>query len=99
MRARFPFPTLVVAILTGGVCASAETAGNIHHNADVRLDPASRSVQVTDRVEIEAGGKLLFRLSKLLKPTLVQVNGAQVSPIGRSGIWSIPAGDQGPKRV
>jgi aminopeptidase N len=102
MRARFLFPTLptlVVAILTGGVCASAEAAGNIHHNADVRLDPASRSVQVTDRVEIEAGGTLQFRLSKLLKPTLVEVNGAQVAPIGRSGIWSIPAGDPGPKRV
>jgi aminopeptidase N len=92
-------PALIVAILSGGVCASAEAAGTIHHNTDVRLDPASRSVQVTDQVEIEAGGTLRFRLSPRLKPSRVEVNGVPITPSGGPGGWSIPAGEQGPKRL
>jgi hypothetical protein len=71
---KFFRPALIVAILSGGVCCSAEAAGNVHHSADVRLDPVNRSVQVTDQVEIEAGGTLRFRLSPrlVLQPGLFE---------------------------
>src|SRR3954471_14900334 len=60
--------TLVMATLIGGICIAAEPGLPIHHNADVRLDPPSRHVQVTDELEIDAGGTIRFRLAPRLKP-------------------------------
>jgi len=99
IRASLIRQTFIAAILIGGVCASAEAADNIHHSADVRLEPASRSVQVTDEVAMEAGGTVRFRLTPRLTPSLVEVNGAQVRPSAGPEGWSIPTGKYGPKRV
>ena len=85
IRASLIRQTFIAAILIGGVCASAEAADNIHHSADVRLEPASRSVQVTDEVAMEAGGTVRFRLTPRLTPSLVEVNGAQVTTVRRAG--------------
>jgi len=98
MKAKFFCRTLILAILTGSTGASAEAAGNIHHSADVRLEPASRSVQVTDQVELETGGTVRFRLSPRLKPSQVEVNGVRVTPSGGPQGWTVPIGERGPKR-
>jgi aminopeptidase N len=91
--------TLVMATLIGGICIAAEPGLPIHHNADVRLDPPSRHVQVTDELEIDAGGTIRFRLAPRFKPSRVEVDGVEVSSSGGPDGWSIPAGHQGRKRV
>ena len=50
---------------------------------------------MTDELAMEAGGTVRFRLAPRLRPSLVEVNGAQVTPSAGPEGWSIPTGKHG----
>ena len=100
MRIKFLCLTLLAVLAGGGFCQSAEAAGTLRHKAEVRLEPAIRHIQVTDEIELEATGETVrFRLSRLLRPSLVEVDGVRVTPSSGPEGWSVPTGGRGPRRL
>src|SRR6478735_5229437 len=100
MRMKFLCLTLLAALPVGGFCKSAEAASMLRHKAEVRLEPAIRHIQVTDEIELETTGETVrFRLSRLLRPSLVEVDGVRVTPSGGPEGWSVPTGGRGPRRL
>lgn len=79
MTIRFLIPALVVLVAS----VAAATATEIRHDIEVRLDPPTARLDVTDRIRLPAGQRL-FRLSPGLTVTEATVDGAPL-PIERRG--------------
>ncbi|GEO36040.1 peptidase M1 [Skermanella aerolata] len=100
MRTKLLCLALLAAVPGGGFCESAEAASTLRHKAEVRLEPTIRHIQVTDEIDLEATGETVrFRLSRLLRPSLVEVDGVRVTPSSGPEGWSVPTGGRGPKRL
>lgn len=101
MSVNFLCRSLLAALLGAGFGVSpALAASAVRHDAEVRLEPASRHIEVTDEIELEAADRpLRFRLSKLLRPSQVEVNGERVALSGGPEGWSVPVGNGGPIRL
>ncbi|MHA1597430.1 MAG: M1 family metallopeptidase [Alphaproteobacteria bacterium] len=86
-------------VLIGGLLwlpapATAVISG-LHHRLDIRLDPEKRSIEATDEIRIDGGGKTLLRLAPNFVITALRVDG-QARRTNRSGAsLSIDLGDDG----
>ena len=82
MNVNFLCRSLLAALLGAGFGVSpALAASAVRHDAEVRLEPASRHIEVTDEIELEAADRpLRFRLSKL-----PEAHSLISPPLGASG--------------
>ena len=77
-------------------CASTVVAadGRLHHDVDVRLDPATGRIAIDDVVRIDRTGGLDISLADWLSIADARVGGRPVAPQRRAGGWrlALPAG-------
>jgi len=99
-----PMPFVLFAGLTAALAvlgASPSLAGTedgaapVHHDISVRLDPRQRTIDVSDRIAIDGGGELVFRLDRNFVVTAFAIDGRRAAPTRIDGVWRIALGEDG----
>ncbi len=87
--------------LASGALAAAAGGGDaaLHHDLDVRLDPAQRRLVVSDRLTLTGGGVVTFRLNPDFEVTGLIVDGRAADPVGAAGRLDIELGGYGEHRL
>jgi len=83
--------TLLATLL---LLTTAAAATEVEHDIDVRFDPATRELDIVDRVAVPAGGEVRFRIAPWLAPVGAEAAGSALSPQGDGTAWQValPAG-------
>lgn len=74
---------------------AAADVSALHHRLDLRLDPQKRTLEATDEIRMEGGGKTVFRLAPGFVITTFTVDG-ETRAIRRNGnSWTVDLGPEG----
>ncbi len=91
-------PLLFSALVGAAEPAAADVAApgpTPEHRVTVRLEPADRRIEVTDRLRVTGRGDVVFRLSPAFAATGLGVDGRD-APVRRSGdAWTVALGAAG----
>ena len=96
-RAFGPAAFLAIALVAGEALAGARLA--VNHEVRVRLDPASRALDVEDDFLVEAEGPIVFGLAPWLELVEAKVNGNPVEARRSGRKVTIFQAAEGPRRV
>ncbi len=85
----------------GPALADSFTGGGreLHHEMEVRLDPASRSLTVKDRMRVRGRGRVTFHLAPNLTVSALSVDGKRAVPARHGSAWRVDLGAAGEHAV
>jgi len=93
---------LLLALLAGLLWLSSPAVAGVsalHHRLELRLDPQKRTLEATDEIRIEGGGKAVFRLASGFVVTVFTVDG-ETRAIHRNGnSWTVDLGADGDHEI
>lgn len=95
MRKAINYLAFLLVILTGFDLAGfdARAAWLTQHDIDVRLDPETGGIKLTDKITIRQKTEYSFRLAGWLQMITVQLDGKNVTPIRTPHGWRITLPD------
>ena len=86
---------VVLAWAAAGTAAAHGGGPGLHHDMEVRLDPASRSLAVTDRIHVRGRGTVAFHLAPSFTVSALSVDGKSTVPARHDGAWRVDLGSAG----
>lgn len=89
---------VAVTVVMPGVRA-AQPEAPIHHAAEVRLDPESRGLTVTDVITVRGRKQIRFRLAPWLKVDRMLLDGRPVPVPANAEAWRATLPDKGAHRI
>ena len=88
----------VLLVLPAGLKA-VEPAAPIQHDADVRLDPESRRLTVSDVISVAGRQEIRFRLASWLTVERLMLDGRALPVPAGGTVWRTSLPDAGPHQI